>query len=156
MRASGNPPDTAPPDYLDYEFWTGPAPLRPYCSITHPRSWRALMEYGNGIVGDMCVHMLDMVRWMLELGRPQRVSSTGGIYVDKASKANITDTQSATFAFDGLDVVWEHRSYGHAADPHRRLGEQVARRQVREPARGQSPRTGARRARHAQLLAPPR
>ena len=122
MRASGNPPDTAPPDYLDYEFWTGPAPLRPYCSITHPRSWRAFMEYGNGIVGDMCVHMLDMVRWMLELGWPQRVSSTGGIYVDKASKANITDTQSATFAFDGLDVVWEHRSYGHAADPQHPWG----------------------------------
>ena len=26
----GNPPDTAPPDYLDYEMWTGPAPMRPY------------------------------------------------------------------------------------------------------------------------------
>src|SRR5512135_558699 len=31
MRASGNPPDTAPPEYLDYEMWTGPAPMRPYC-----------------------------------------------------------------------------------------------------------------------------
>ena len=26
MRASGNPPDTAPPANLDYEMWTGPAP----------------------------------------------------------------------------------------------------------------------------------
>ena len=30
------------------------------------------MEYGNGIVGDMCIHMLDMVRWMLDLGWPKR------------------------------------------------------------------------------------
>ena len=30
------------------------------------------MEYGNGIVGDMCVHMLDMTRWMLDLGWPKR------------------------------------------------------------------------------------
>ena len=45
----------------------------------------------------MCIHMLDMVRWMLDLGWPQRISSTGGILVDKASKANITDTQTATF-----------------------------------------------------------
>ncbi len=30
MRASGNPPDTAPPANLDYEMWTGPAPMRPY------------------------------------------------------------------------------------------------------------------------------
>ena len=57
------------------------------------------MEYGNGIVGDMCVHMLDMTRWMMELGWPTRISSTGGIFVDKASKANITDTQTATFDF---------------------------------------------------------
>ena len=28
--ARGNPPDTNPPDYLDYEMWTGPAPMRPY------------------------------------------------------------------------------------------------------------------------------
>jgi predicted dehydrogenase len=117
MRARTNPPDTAPPDYLDYEMWTGPAPMRPYNELVHPRSWRAFMEYGNGIVGDMCIHMLDMVRWMLDLGWPISVSSTGGIYVDKNSKANITDTQTATFDFGELKVVWQHRSWGHAPDP---------------------------------------
>jgi predicted dehydrogenase len=117
MRAKDNPPDTAPPDYFDYEMWTGPAPMRPYNSLVHPRRWRSFMEYGNGIVGDMCVHMLDMTRWMLGLGWPRRVSSTGGIFVDKQSKANITDTQVATFEFDDLRVVWTHRSWGDAPDP---------------------------------------
>lgn len=117
MRASGNPPDTTAPSYLDYNAWTGPAPMRPYNEWVHPRKWRAFMEYGNGIMGDMCVHMLDMVRWMLDLGWPKEISSTGGIFVDKASKANIADTQTATFAFDDLNVVWNHRSYGAPADP---------------------------------------
>ena len=117
MRASGNPPDTAPPDYLDYEMWTGPAPMRPFCPWTHPRGWRAFMEYGNGIVGDMCIHMLDMVRWMLDLGWPKRVSSSGGILVDTSSKANISDTQTATFDFGDLPVVWTHRMWGEAPDP---------------------------------------
>jgi predicted dehydrogenase len=117
MRATQNPPDTQPPDNLDYEMWTGPAPMRPYNSLVHPRSWRAFMEYGNGIVGDMCVHMLDMVRWMLDLGMPTRVSSSGGILIDKKSKANITDSQTATFDFGNLQVVWIHRSYGDAPDP---------------------------------------
>ncbi len=117
MRATENPPDTAPPANLDYEMWTGPAPLRPYNRLVHPRGWRAFMEYGNGIVGDMCVHMLDMTRWMLDLGWPTRVASTGGILVDKASKANISDTQTATFEFPDLRVVWQHRSWGEAADP---------------------------------------
>ena len=117
MRASGNPPDIAPPDSLDYELWTGPAPMRPFCQWTHPRGWRAFTEYGNGIVGDMCVHMLDMTRWLLDLGWPKRISSSGGILVDKASKANISDTQTATFDFGDLQVVWNHRTWGDSVDP---------------------------------------
>ena len=117
MRATENPPDIAPPASLDWEFYTGPAPMRPYNKLVHPRGWRAFMEYGNGIVGDMCIHMLDMVRWMMDLGMPTRVSSTGGIFVDKASKANITDSQTATFEFPDLRVVWTHRTWGEAPDP---------------------------------------
>ena len=117
MRARANPPDTAPPDYLDYEMWTGPAPMRPYNELAHPGRWRAFMEYGNGIVGDMCIHMLDMVRWMMDLGWPKRVSSSGGILVDKESKANITDTQTATFDYGDLQIAWNHRSWGHPPDP---------------------------------------
>jgi predicted dehydrogenase len=117
MRARGNPPDTAPPEHLDYDMWTGPAPMRPYNSLVHPRRWRAFMEYSNGIIGDMCVHMLDMVRWMLDLGWPKRISSSGGILVDKQSKANISDTQTATFDFGDIPVIWTHRTWGHAADP---------------------------------------
>jgi predicted dehydrogenase len=75
------------------------------------------MEYGNGIVGDMCIHMLDMVRWMLGLGWPRRVSSSGGILVDRKSRANITDTQTATFDFGELTAVWQHRTWGQPADP---------------------------------------
>jgi predicted dehydrogenase len=116
MRPRENPPDSPPPEYLDYEMWTGPAPMRPYNRLVHPRSWRGFMEYGNGIMGDMCIHMLDMVRWMLGLGWPRRVSSSGGILVDKQSKANIPDTQTATFDFSDLPVVWQHRTWGHPAD----------------------------------------
>lgn len=75
------------------------------------------MEYGNGIVGDMCVHMLDTVRWMLDLGWPKRISSTGGIYVQKDAKANITDTQNAVFEFEEMECIWKHRTWGTAPDP---------------------------------------
>lgn len=117
MRTRENPPDSQPPENLDYEMWTGPAPMRPYNKLVHPRSWRAFTEYGNGIVGDMCIHMLDMVRWLLDLGMPNSVSSSGGILVDKASKANISDTQSAIFDYNDMKVVWTHRTWGHPPDP---------------------------------------
>jgi predicted dehydrogenase len=117
MRNTANPPDTQPPANLDYEMWTGPAPMRPYNPLTHPGSWRLFMEYCNGIVGDMCIHMFDMVRWMLGLGWPKRISSSGGILVQKEAKANTTDTQTASFEYDDLKVVWQHRTWGAPPDP---------------------------------------
>jgi len=60
--------------------------------------------------------MLDMTRWMLDLGWPTRISSSGGIFVDKTSRANTTDTQTATFEFPDLTVSWTHRSWGDAPD----------------------------------------
>jgi predicted dehydrogenase len=117
MRATQNPPDTDPPANLDYDLWTGPAPLRPYNRLVHPRGWRNFMEYGNGIVGDMCVHMFDMTRWMMGLGWPISVSSSGGILINKDSKANISDTQTATFDYGNLQIVWQHRTWGDAPDP---------------------------------------
>jgi predicted dehydrogenase len=127
MRANGDPPVTKPPEHFDYEMWTGPAPLRPYDSppnpnawnerLPHRRWWRTFMEYGNGIMGDMCIHMLDMVRWMLDLGWPKHIGSTGGILVQRGGKSNISDTQSATFDFGDLQVVWQHRTWGNPDDP---------------------------------------
>ena len=117
MRAQGNPPEQPVPDFLDYEMWTGPAPLRPYDGLPHKRWWRTFKEYGNGIVGDMCVHMLDTARWMLGLDWPKRVTSAGGIYVQKDGKSNISDTQVATFEYPDYDVVWQHRTWGTPPDP---------------------------------------
>lgn len=117
MRANGNPPEIPVPDYFDYEQWTGPAPLRPYDGIPHLRWWRTFNEYGNGIMGDMCIHMFDTVRWMLDLGWPTKISSQGGIYVQKGGKSTISDTQSAVFEYPELNCVWQHRSWGEANNP---------------------------------------
>ena len=117
MRNNGNPPVQAVPEFFDYETWTGPAPLRPYDGLPHTRWWRTFNEYGNGIMGDMCVHMFDTARWLLGLGWPKRISSEGGIYVQKEGKSNIADTQTAVFEYDGLNCVWQHRTWGTPPDP---------------------------------------
>lgn len=117
MRNNGNPPVQAVPDFFDYEMWTGPAPLRPYDGLPHTRWWRTFNEYGNGIMGDMCIHMFDTARWLLDLGWPNRISSEGGIYVQKGGKSNIPDTQTAVFEYNDLNCVWQHRSWGTPPDP---------------------------------------
>src|SRR5207247_1085631 len=63
------------------------------------------------------VHMLDTARWMLKLGWPKRVTSAGGIFVQKEGKSNIADTQTATFEYEGFDAVWQHRTWGAPPDP---------------------------------------
>ena len=116
-RGLSNPPDEAPPENLDYEMWTGPAPMRPFNRTLHPGSWRNYMEYGNGTIGDMGIHMIDMVRWMMDLSWPKRISSTGGNYFHKEGKPNIPDMQTATFDYGDLQVTWQHRHFGEAPDP---------------------------------------
>jgi predicted dehydrogenase len=117
-RGISNPPDEPPPETLDFEMWTGPAPMRPFNRDIHPRGWRSYMEYGNGTIGDMGIHMIDMARWMLELGWPQSISSTGGNYFHKEGKPNIFDMQTATFDFGELQMTWQHRHWGDSPDPN--------------------------------------
>ena len=113
----GSPKPLPVPATLDWEFWSGPAPLLPYNDAVHPRGWRSFMAYGNGMVGDLCVHMFDMVRWMLDLGMPKRISSSGGRVIDPGAGFDISDTQTATFDFGELQVVWNHRAWGNPPDP---------------------------------------
>jgi predicted dehydrogenase len=116
MRGGENPPDAAPPAALDFDLWTGPAPSRPFNPLMHPRGWRRFREYGNGIMGDMGIHMLDTMRWILDVGWPKTISSAGGTFV-YPGKSNIPDTQTATFDYGDFVAVWEHRTFGRGEDP---------------------------------------
>ncbi len=117
MRRKGKPMKVAPPETLDWNAWVGPAPYRPYHPLIHPRGWRSFREFGNGILGDMCIHMLDLVRWCFDLGWPESIYSEGGILVEKESIANVPDTQTAVFRFEEFPVVWQHRTWGKPVDP---------------------------------------
>ncbi|MFT5736603.1 MAG: putative dehydrogenase [Maribacter sp.] len=116
MRVDGNPPEQPVLDFLDYDMWTGPAPLRPYDGIPHKRWWRTFREYGNGIMGDMGVHILDNVGWMLDLSWPERINSQGGIYVQKVGESNTPNTQSAVFEYPELNGIRQYRSWGSPVD----------------------------------------
>src|SRR5262249_36776754 len=83
MRGNDNPPDGDPPKHLNFDLWTGPAPLLKYNPLFHPRTWRRFNEFSNGILGDMGIHMLDLVRWYTDARYPRRVHSTGGVYVQR-------------------------------------------------------------------------
>ncbi|BBO32209.1 Gfo/Idh/MocA family protein [Lacipirellula parvula] len=113
----GFPPQEKPPANLDWEMYVGPAPWLDYHPRIHPRSWRDFRNFSNGQIGDLCVHMFDVVRYFLDIGWPMTISASGGVFQrDKKSIATIADTQTATFEYPELQVVWTQRNWGESGD----------------------------------------
>lgn len=115
-RQSVSPEIVEPPANFDFDRWTGPAPIGPFYRNLHPRKWRAFMEYGNGALGDLCVHYLDLARYFLGIGWPKSISCSGGIFVDTDNVANIPDTQDAVFGYDDLNITWTNRAWGKSLE----------------------------------------
>lgn len=71
------PTDTPPvPNTLDWDLFTGPAPLRPYHPSYHPFKWRGWLDYGTGALGDIGCHSFDSVFRILKLKYPTHVQAT--------------------------------------------------------------------------------
>lgn len=76
-EAQGDPTPTQPPQHLDYQMWTGPAPLLPYMRARHHRWWRGSRAYGGGVLMDWIGHHNDIAHWALGLDKsgPVRVEA---------------------------------------------------------------------------------
>jgi predicted dehydrogenase len=77
-RNLGNPPNAEPPASLDYDFWLGPAPERPYNPLRSHGTYRYFWDYSGGVFIDFWCHIVDVAYWALELTAPRSVSVTGG------------------------------------------------------------------------------
>ena len=54
------------PKVLDYDMWLGPAPYKPYHPHRVHGSFRGYWDYDGGGLGDMGMHYLDPVQYILE------------------------------------------------------------------------------------------
>jgi predicted dehydrogenase len=72
------PADTPPvPENLHWDLWLGPAKERPYSPVYLPGNWRGWWAFGNGTLGDMACHHMDLPWWALDLNAPTKVSAEG-------------------------------------------------------------------------------
>ncbi len=101
-------PDTEPPPHLDYNMWTGPAPMKPYNQYRVHYNWHFMLDYGTGDTGNWAAHWLDIVRWFLNIDYPLRVHAHGGQFVTRDIK-EWPDTQTAILEYPELTVLWELR-----------------------------------------------
>ncbi len=105
----GPRPDAKPvPEFLDWEDWIGPAPMRPYADGYHPFAWRGWWDFGTGALGDMACHTFNMPFMALNLRDPVSVEAeTSGHNRDSYPKWSVITFQfPKTDKRDAVKVMW--------------------------------------------------
>lgn len=90
------------PAGVDYELWTGPAPLKPFTKNRFHYNWHWIWDTGNGDIGNQGIHEIDIARWGLGVGFPVSVSAMGGHFMFDDDQET-PNTLNATFYFDTAD-----------------------------------------------------
>ena len=104
-KGCGNPPDGAPPPELDYDFWLGPAPKRPYNPNRSHGTFRYFWDYSGGVFIDFWCHITDVAFWALDLRGPKSVASVGGRFFLK-DNTETPDTLDLVYEFPELNLTW--------------------------------------------------
>jgi len=102
-RASiGHAAEEAVPAGVDYDLWTGPAPLKPFTRNRFHYNWHWIWDTGNGEVGNQAIHEIDIARWGLGVRFPVAVSAMGGHFMFDDDQET-PNTLSATFTFQDIN-----------------------------------------------------
>jgi len=108
-RSIGFKDPQEPPRGLDYGLWLGPAPVQPFrTNLVHYR-WHWRWDFGNGEIGNMGSHQLDVCRWAMPDGAaPKSVVSLGGRFGYK-DQGQTPNTQLTMIDFGEVKLILEIR-----------------------------------------------
>jgi len=116
-KSIGKVPGPQPvPQSLDYNLWTGPAPLNPLMRQRLHYDWHWVWPTGNGDLGNQGIHEVDLCRWATGQNQlPPAVMSIGGRfgYDDDAETAN---TQIAILDYEPAPIIFEVRGLPRRKD----------------------------------------
>jgi predicted dehydrogenase len=100
--------DTPVPDGVDYDFWLGPAPSRPFNRNRFHFTFRWFWDYAGGMMTDWGVHIVDYALYGMKQYTPKSVMSMGGKFAYPEDACETPDTQQALYEFDGFTMLWDH------------------------------------------------
>ena len=111
----GNPPDSDPPEGLDWDMWLGPAPKRPFNrnrfgvapdAFSH---FRWFWDYAGGMMTDWGVHWLDIVQMAFNEAMPHAIAGIGG-KLWFTDNRETPDTLQVTYEYPGFIATYENRN----------------------------------------------
>ncbi len=98
------------PQWLNYDLWQGPAPRKPYHDNVIHYNWHWFWHWGTGEALNNGTHMIDLMRWGMQVTYPVRVTSAGGRYRYN-DDWETPDTQVITLEFPEEKMMeWVSRS----------------------------------------------
>jgi predicted dehydrogenase len=101
----GNFPDEAPPTAWEWDQWLGPAPKVPYNRNRAFYKFRWFYNYSGGQLTNFGVHLVDTIRWCLNLESPRKVAAIGGKFAIRDNR-EIPDTLEVLWEFDNTLVAF--------------------------------------------------
>ncbi len=102
--------EAAVPDWLNWDLWQGPAPRKAFKDNYVHYNWHWFWHWGTGEALNNGTHMVDLLRWGMEVDYPNRVSSNGGRF-HYQDDWETPDTQVISMDFPGgFTMTWEGRS----------------------------------------------
>ena len=92
------PPPDLSPQTLDWDTWQGTVPKRAFDPKIFAR-WRCWKEYGTGVAGDLLVHLVSGMQYVLGINEaPKRAMAMGGILRWKDGR-NMPDVHASLFEY---------------------------------------------------------
>ncbi len=98
-KTIGHAAEEPVPAGVHYDLWTGPAPLKPFTKNRFHYNWHWIWDTGNGDLGNQGIHEVDVARWGLGVGFPNKASAIGGHFMFDDDQQT-PNTLNCAFEFD--------------------------------------------------------
>lgn len=105
------------PDYIDWDMWQGPAPVKPFTDHRVEQTFRGYWDYDGGGLGDMGQHYLDPVQYFL--GKDNTSPIRVEIDADEQHLEACGKWRTITYTYeDGCKIILNGENYGDTTAPY--------------------------------------
>jgi predicted dehydrogenase len=105
-KGFGRPADTDAPAGLDWDRYSGPAPLRAYNPMRFQSTFRWFWDYANGLITDYGTHRFDTVHQIMGEDKPRTIAATGRRFAQR-DLGEMPDTMQVTYEYPSFVMSYE-------------------------------------------------